>query len=58
MVKLTLDETVHDNGRKKTEEKPSTDQTSVDDLCLCIHLLSLFAIGEGGEARSDKGVEE
>ena len=58
MVKLALDETIHDNGGKKAEEKPSAGQTGVDDFCLRIHLLSLFTIGEGGEARSDKGVKE
>ena len=58
MSKLLLDETIHDDGCENTNEDSPAGQSSVDDDCLCIHLLPLLAIGERGEARTDEGVKE
>ena len=53
-----MDETIDDDGSNDTEEDSSAGQAGVDNLRLRIHLFSLFAIRERGEARTDEGIEE
>ena len=58
MLKLVLDETIHDDGSGNANEDSPAGQASVYDDGLCIHLFSLLAVGERGEARTDEGVKE
>jgi hypothetical protein len=56
--KLILDKAIHDNGSGDAEEDPADSQTAVDDLCLFIHPLSLLAVRERSQARTDEGFKE
>ena len=58
MSKLTLDEAIHDHGSYEADNDTPDSQAAVDDLCLCVHPFSLLAVGERGEARTDKSEKE
>lgn len=57
MPELAPDETIHDEGSDEADEDSPDGKAGVDDHCLFIHLLPLFAVGERGEARTNEGLK-